>query len=150
MHFPARNYGVDRSLSYRFDTPNGSIVFTGDTGPSPAVEALAEGCDILVSEIVHLPSITSSLAKVYGSADDPRIAALRLHMEAEHLTPTEVGKLAQKAKAKKLVITHFVGAQADPDDIIKEIRRYYPKGDIVVGKDLMEIPLGRVGQKLQP
>lgn len=139
---PPRSYGKDQSLSYRFNVAGKSIVITGDTGPSPAVEALASDCDILVSEIVDLPSITAELARVYGSEDDPRIAALRLHMEAEHLTPAEVGKLAQKARTKKLVITHFaMGRSADLADIEQQIRQHYPVGEIVMGQDLMAIPL---------
>lgn len=139
---PPRSYGVDQSLSYRFEVDGTSIVLTGDTGPSADVEALAQGCDVLVSEIVDLPSISTALAKVYGSADDPRIAALRLHMEAEHLTPAEVGKLAQKSQAKKLVVTHFaMGPDADLESIVKQIRQYYPVGEIVLGHDLMAIPI---------
>ena len=141
-HLPSRDYGLDRSLSYRFETSAGTIVFTGDTGPSQAVEALARGCDILVSEVVDQPSITAALAAQYGSADDPRLASLRLHMEAEHLTPTEVGKLAQRAKTKKLVLTHFaVGPGADIAQLIRQIRQEFPEGEIVAGADLMEIPL---------
>lgn len=139
---PPRSYGKDLSLSYRFEVAGKSIVITGDTGPSPAVEAFASDCDILVSEIVDLPSITAEMAKIYGSADDPRIAALRLHMEAEHLTPQEVGQLAQKARARKLVVTHFAtGRGADLSHIEQQIRQYYPVGEIVMGQDLMEIPL---------
>jgi ribonuclease BN (tRNA processing enzyme) len=139
---PPRFYGRDQSLSYRFEVAGKSIVMTGDTGPSPAVEALASDCDILVSEIVDLPSITAEMARVYGSADDPRIAGLRLHMEAEHLTPEEVGKLAQKARAKKLVVTHFaIGRGSNLSHIEQQIRQYYPAGEIVMGQDLMEIPL---------
>ena len=41
-------YGKYKSYSYRFDTPDRSVVFTGDTGPSSAVTELAKGADILV------------------------------------------------------------------------------------------------------
>ena len=45
-----RNY---KSLSFRFDLPGRSIVYTGDTGPSAAVETLAKGADLLVSNFVE-------------------------------------------------------------------------------------------------
>ena len=35
------------SLSLRFDTPTRSIVYTGDTGASPAVGKLVRGADLL-------------------------------------------------------------------------------------------------------
>src|SRR3546814_19854613 len=41
------------TYSFRFDTPDRSIVYTGATGPSVAVERLAKNADIMISEIVH-------------------------------------------------------------------------------------------------
>jgi ribonuclease BN (tRNA processing enzyme) len=38
-------FGKYRSYSYRFETPDKIIVFTGDTGPSEAVTELARGAD---------------------------------------------------------------------------------------------------------
>jgi ribonuclease BN (tRNA processing enzyme) len=42
--------GKHKSYSYRFETPDRVIVFTGDTGPSDAVTELATGADLLVTE----------------------------------------------------------------------------------------------------
>src|SRR5262249_908900 len=42
--------GKHRSYSYRFETPDRVIVFTGDTGASDAVTELARGADLLVTE----------------------------------------------------------------------------------------------------
>lgn len=140
-HLPQRDYGQDRSYSFRFDTPSGSVVFTGDTGPSAAVESLARGCDVLVSEIVHLPSIRASLAAAFGGTLPPDTASLMEHMELEHLTPAEVGKLARKANVKKLVVTHYAMAPStDPETLRQEIAKFY-NGEIVMGSDLMAIPL---------
>lgn len=141
-HLPDRAYGADRSYSYRFDTPAGAIVFTGDTGPSAAVEALARDCNILVAEVVDLPSVMAAIAAPFGGRLPTAMDAMRIHMEAEHLTPAELGKLAQRAKARKLIVTHFaMGPTGDLDAIRREIRRHYTNGDIVMGMDMMEIPL---------
>jgi ribonuclease BN (tRNA processing enzyme) len=53
FHFAPGNaaYGKYRSYALRFDTTDRSIVFTGDTGPSDAISALAQGADLLVSEV---------------------------------------------------------------------------------------------------
>jgi ribonuclease Z len=37
-----------QSLGYRFETPGGTVVFTGDAGASPALDALCQGADVLV------------------------------------------------------------------------------------------------------
>ena len=50
-------YGRHKSYSYRFETPDRVIVFTGDTGPSDAVTALAKDADILVSEVVSVEDV---------------------------------------------------------------------------------------------
>jgi ribonuclease BN (tRNA processing enzyme) len=42
--------GKHKSYSYRFETPDRVIVFTGDTGPCAAVTALAKDAEILVTE----------------------------------------------------------------------------------------------------
>jgi ribonuclease BN (tRNA processing enzyme) len=55
FHFPSGTpgYGKYKSYSYRFDTADRSVVFTGDTGPSDAVADLAKGADLLVSEVTN-------------------------------------------------------------------------------------------------
>src|SRR5215467_11121538 len=53
FHFPkgSPGFGKYKSYAYRFETPDRTIVFTGDTGPSDAVAELAKGADMLVSEV---------------------------------------------------------------------------------------------------
>ena len=51
-----------KSLSFRFDMPDRSIVYTGDTGPSTNVERLAKGADILVSEVSDIDRIVAIIA----------------------------------------------------------------------------------------
>jgi ribonuclease BN (tRNA processing enzyme) len=50
FNFPPESPGHGKYKSYapRFDTPDRSIVFTSDTGPSEAVSTLAKGADMLV------------------------------------------------------------------------------------------------------
>ena len=108
------------SYAYRFDTADRSIVFTGDTGPSEAVERLAEGADILVAEMVS--------AKGIALVPD----FVRAHMLEEHLSATEVGKLASKAGVGMVVTSHV--RQASDDDR-REIARHYD-GLVVIGEDL--------------
>jgi ribonuclease BN (tRNA processing enzyme) len=52
---PADSRQQMKSYSYRIETPHGSIVFTGDTGPSEA--RLAKGADLLVTEVEDLGEV---------------------------------------------------------------------------------------------
>src|SRR5580704_18549367 len=47
-------YGKYKSYSYRFETPDRVIVFSGDTGPSAALAELAKGADLLVTEVISV------------------------------------------------------------------------------------------------
>jgi ribonuclease BN (tRNA processing enzyme) len=112
--------GGAKSYSYRFETPDKVIVFTGDTGPSKAVTDLAQGADILVSEMVSQADIAHVPPDVVQ------------HMLHEHLDPEQLGKLAQAAGVKQVVISHTRSAtEADR----AEIRKYY-SGPVVIGSDL--------------
>lgn len=129
----------DMSFSYRFDTPKGSIVFTGDTGPSDAVAELAKGADILVSE-VYLPGPGSTSAN--PAAQSPVARDLADHMAREHLNPQEVGKLAAKAGVKQVILTHIVAANTP--SVVKQledgVHEYY-QGPVIVGHDLLSFDL---------
>lgn len=95
------------TYAFRFDTPGRSIVYTGDTGPSAAVERLATGADILFAEIME-PGGT--LARLRASRPDippAALAAVARHYHAQHLSPTEVGLMARRAGVKALVLTHI-------------------------------------------
>lgn len=131
------SYGADRALSYRFDTPQGSVVVTGDTGPSAALEEFARGADVLVAEVTDLPSMRAAL-QATGTIG-ATLETLMQHMEHQHLTPEAVGRMAKAAGVSKLVLTHFVvGRSFDPDTFAAQIRPYFG-GEIIVGKDLAKI-----------
>ncbi|MEG3167957.1 MBL fold metallo-hydrolase [Sphingomonas sp. LB3N6] len=121
-HFTAstRDKAAARSLAYRFQTPDKVVVFTGDTGPSDAVDALANGADILVCEVV-------------GSADIASVPVdVRVHMLEEHLSAAEAGKLATRAGVKTLVLSHL--RTMTPADLA-EVKRHFA-GRVLIGADL--------------
>jgi ribonuclease BN (tRNA processing enzyme) len=129
--------GKDRSLAYRFDTPEGSVVFTGDTGPSRAVEHLAQDADVLVSEVFAPPA---DYANYVPKTEIEKQMAL--HMAREHLTPEEVGRLASAAHAKMVILTHFVPGNSIEDMSIftAGVKRQFA-GPVIAGKDLFEYDL---------
>lgn len=99
------------ALAYRFDTADRSIVISGDTAVSPALIDLAQGCDVLVHEVIYTPALAWIAAQSNGST-------LTRHLVDSHTDVTEVGTVAQKAGAGTLVLSHFVPSDADiPDEV---------------------------------
>lgn len=105
--------GAYKSLSYRFDTTGRSIAYTGDTGPSPAVVALAKGADLLVSEMIDLDLTLAKVAQNSPNMPGPARAKLVEHLSTHHLTPEAVGALAGAAGVRAVAVTHFAGG-SDP------------------------------------
>ncbi|SLK04125.1 MBL fold metallo-hydrolase [Novosphingobium mathurense] len=127
-----------RSLSIRFDMPDRSILYTGDTGPSRAVESLAKGADLLVAEMID---VDRTMAKV--RANTPNVSAdaasgLMQHLSKHHLTPLDVGRLAAAAQVKSLVVTHLAAPGATGTDELKYLRDIAANfsGPAVIAHDL--------------
>jgi ribonuclease BN (tRNA processing enzyme) len=135
-------YGKYHSYSYRFDTPDKVVFFTGDTGPSDAVVELARGADLYVTECTS-PDDVVALFKKTGAwqAKTPaeQDGFLR-HMHEEHVTPEDIGKMAAKAGVKAVVMTHL-GPTPNPNDdyqrYVDGAKKYY-SGPIILAKDLMK------------
>lgn len=136
IDLPKRDYGYDRSYSYRFDTADLSIVFSGDTGPSAALTKLAEGADILVSEVIDLDKQLDAM-RSYGASPE-QLKPLIEHMKVEHITPEEIGKMATAARVKKVVLSHVVPGAASETDLatyVEGVKKYYD-GPVILGADL--------------
>jgi len=130
-----RHPPITQTYAYRFDAADRSIVFSGDTTYSPELIALAKGADVLVSEAMHLAGLERLLAKV------PNASNLRAHLLASHIVTEDLGRLAAEAGVKKLVMSHLVPGD-DPsitDAMWTEGVRKHFGGEIVVGRDLMEV-----------
>lgn len=126
---------VAPAFAYRFDGPDRSIVFSGDTRPSPALVELARGADVLVHEVMYLPALERLIAS------EAQAARLRQHLLDSHTTTEQVGRLANEAGVKTLVLNHFVpgGDAALTDAVWREAVAPHFSGELIVGRDLMEI-----------
>ncbi len=120
---PAANRNGDQSYSLKFEGQGRTIVFTGDTGPTAELAAFAKGADVLVTEMASLED---------REAVPPMV---RSHMDMEHLSPLEVGKIAAAANVKMLVLSH-IGVVTDAD--LAVIRSVYP-GKVMLGSDLARL-----------
>jgi len=130
-----RHPPITQSYAYRFDTKDRSIVISGDTAYMPELADFAKGADVLVHEAMYLPA----LEKLIKAA--PEAKRLRQHLLASHTATEDVGRLATQAGVKTLVLTHLVpGNDASITDAqwSEGVRKHF-KGQIIVGKDLLEI-----------
>lgn len=87
------------------------LVYTGDTGYDERVADWAAGCDLLLAEC----SLPDGLA-------------IR-----EHLTPRQVGAMAARANARRLVLTHFY-PPVESVDIVGEVAEQFT-GPVVLATD---------------
>jgi ribonuclease BN (tRNA processing enzyme) len=133
--FRVRHPPITQAYAYRFNAKDRSVVISGDTAYMPELAEFARGADVLVHEVMYLPGVEELLRRL------PNAKRLREHLMAAHTLPEDVGKVADRAGVKTLVLSHFVPGD-DPsitDEQWAEGVRKYFKGRIVVGKDLMEI-----------
>lgn len=127
-----------KSLSFRFELPDRSIVYTGDTGPSEAVEELAQGADLLVSEMMDIDAVLARIKQVSPNLPDRQYKGIEWHLRAHHLLPGQVGEMAANAAVKKLVVTHM-SPNITNDEMAQRYRDEISQvfdGDIVIANDL--------------
>ena len=113
-------------LAFRLDAPDGSVCYTGDSGASDEIVALAKGCDMLI----HMNHYFS------GTAPSPAYRAAC----GNHVDNAETAK---KAGVKTLVLTHLLAQIDQPrvrEQIVHEIQKVFD-GKVVWGEDLMRLTL---------
>ncbi|MFD3586862.1 MBL fold metallo-hydrolase [Streptomyces sp. NPDC058683] len=128
------------AYAYRFDTDHGSVVFSGDTTPTPNVTSLARQADVLVHEALY-PEGLAALGLPQSLID---------HILATHTNVSELGRIAAEAGVRTLVATHLSpGNPAATTDatwrrlLRDSARRATFGGRMVLGQDLMHIPVSR-------
>jgi ribonuclease BN (tRNA processing enzyme) len=109
-HFdhPGEHHTDDpQSLSMRFTLGNRSITYTGDTGPSRSLSALAKGSDLLVSEVIDLDRLVGEIRARRADASPLMLEQMERHLSSHHLIAREVGRLAADAGVGRVLLTHF-------------------------------------------
>ena len=117
------------SYGYRFDTPDRSIVISGDTNPTQATIDACHGCDILIHEVLTHDWLS-------------RRPDFQAYAAAHHTTTTQLTELATKAKPGLLVLYHAslsirpaVDNQRSTAATLLNEMATYP-GRVVVARDL--------------
>jgi len=107
---------IASSIGFRVTAPDGTAVaYTGDTDECENAVALAREADLFICE-----SALPDGMKVDG-----------------HLTPSLAGRIASRARVKKLLLTHFY-PECDSVDVEAECRKTYD-GPLVLARDLLTL-----------
>ena len=126
------------AFAYRIDTPSGSVVFSGDTGPCDNVVRLAAGADYLVHEVIDVSFVAGRIAKM------PNRDNILNHLTESHTSPEDAGRIAARAGVKTLVLSHLVPGDSEiPEEQWEARARSEFDGEIVCGVDLDQFALSR-------
>jgi len=116
------------AFGYRIDTPDRSIVISGDARPSEALVKAAQGVDVLIHEVYSAAGLKPEDRP--GGQDWPQ------YCREFHTSDIELGALAARIQPKFLVLDHTIRFGASDEDLLSGIRRGGYAGKAVVGKDL--------------
>lgn len=125
------------NFAYRIDTDDGSIAFSGDTGVHDNLVRLARGVDVLVHEVIDMDWILEIVGPRPWS---PQKQALYEHIVGGHTQIEEVGRVAERAEAGLLVLSHLVPGGL-PDAHWRRAGRGF-SGRTIVGGDLLQLGVG--------
>jgi ribonuclease Z len=116
------------AYAYRIDTPDRSIIISGDTAPSEALTRAARGVDVLVHEVYSPLHIAPE--------DRPGGKYWPQYMREFHTSDVELGRLAARAQPGLLILTHIIRSGSTDEDLLNGVRAGGFTGAVRVGKDL--------------
>jgi len=108
------------AFAMRIETPHGTVGYSADTAPCDAVSDLVRDAGIFLCEAALGATGTEN-------------------GERGHLNAFEAGELAERARAKHLVLTHY-GTNADPRALRESAAQTF-SGKIAIADDGLEMPL---------
>ena len=133
-----RHAPVFPALAYRFDTPTGSVVFSGDTGPCDNVVRLARDAEILVHEVFDIDDWASRMPPTMPNRD-----VVLAQLRWAHTSVGEVGAIAERAGVDTLVLSHLVPSDGRATGEWESlVQPGFPSGKVVCGVDLDEYAIG--------
>jgi len=121
--------GKYKSYSYRFETPDRVIVFTGDTGPSDAVTELATGADLLVTETCSCEDRKQTMINDgrWQTLTPAAQAAIIRKVTQGHMSLDAISEMATRANVKTVVLSHLT-KRAGTDDYAswaQEVKKHF-------------------------
>jgi ribonuclease Z len=124
---------VREAVAYRVRTPAGVVVISGDTRVCDEVLDVAVGADVLVHEACR----TSAMAPLIAGTPFETIFDY-------HADTVALGRMAEAAEVRHLVLTHLVPPPTDPageQAFADDVREGGYTGPLTVGHDLFTVEL---------
>jgi ribonuclease BN (tRNA processing enzyme) len=112
-----------QAFGYRFQTPEKTIVISGDTGPDSHIEEQCRRCDVLVHEVYS----EAGFAK--------RPPEWQTYHARYHTSSRQLGAIASRARPGLLVLYHQLIWSSTEDALLDEVRSAYD-GKVVSAHDL--------------
>jgi ribonuclease Z len=135
--FRVEHWPVDQAFGFRVDQGASSVVISGDTKVSENLIEHSKDADLLVHEVYWSQGLRDIAA---AAADDEERARFRL-LETYHTGSEDVGKVAERANARHLVLSHIIRSRGNPDDFVQDVEPEYG-GKLTMAEDLMTFELG--------
>lgn len=101
--------------------PGRKIAYSGDTRPTENLAQLAQKADLLIHEATFEDEL------------------LEKAMEDGHSTPSQAATIANKAHARRLVLTHVSSRYKNTEQLLKQAREIFPRSN--VAKDFLQIDI---------
>jgi len=121
--FPVNHGSWREAYAFRFETPDRTIVISGDCRPSPSVIENCNGCDVLIHEVYSQAGFAT------------RTPAWQEYHSRYHTSSRELADIATRARPSLLILYHQLFWGTSEDDLLKEVRERYA-GKVVSGRDL--------------
>ena len=123
------------AFAYRFETPDGVIVFSGDTNRNDNLIALARGADVLVHEAIDMDWPRRMLPEPRSPTDEAKLR----HLLEAHADIAELGQIAQAAGVRVLVVSHLSPPTTPDDQWLSKVKEF--SGRVVMGRRLYSLSL---------
>lgn len=105
--FAVNHAPIHPAVGYRIRYKGRSVVLSGDTVKSAAVQSAAQGVDLLVHEALSLP-LTALLQQAAGQAGRANLKQIFKDIENYHATPEQAAETARDARVGYLLLNHIV------------------------------------------
>jgi len=131
-YFEVDHKPVKYAYGFCFTNKNKKLTISGDTRPCENLMKYAQKADVLLHEVF----IEGEILQI----NKMRTKKTLHNVQSYHTTSTQVGKVAFVARAKKLVLTHFVPTRFNKNNLKNVVKKDFGK-DPIIGEDLMKIKI---------
>ncbi|MFO8050743.1 MAG: MBL fold metallo-hydrolase [Thermoplasmatota archaeon] len=118
------NHGSwEHAFGFRFETPDGVIVISGDCSPTEESLDHYRGADILLHEVYSAKGLRG------------RPKGWQKYHRRSHTSSEEIARIASEVRPGLLVLYHQLLWGSSPEEVLEEIGEIY-HGEVRYGKDL--------------